>query len=356
MTRMDPHIHVGGSSCSQIPDDFVTGFFLGRNDYVPIVTDHMSVQWYKDRAELFGDRVLYGLEFSVNESDAPTMDAWTRGAYYDILLISYDPDALAPLFERKLWRFEAPPVDVLQDPRVLFIWAHPEYPLPWWMKERQPDFLEVNAARTNFFGTEFLRGLWSIAAEYELEFDEYPRLIVGSDSHNQERLGLTFVEFDTPVRTGREAFELLKAGRFTNVLNREKNTFGFGPNLVRQEVWFRPEADYESVVDALAPSVRGWLERQLRTQHDEAADSLIGWPDDEPDDTQPWYLRGDPDEVEVVDDTTDLDLTGLAVEVDDEVLQRLQSASALDDITSELGVTVGADREGTENAVTGTSV
>jgi hypothetical protein len=123
---------------------------------------------------------------------------------------------------------------IFADPRVLVTFAHP--PLwslgpraePDWLAHVPVDFLEYNAVRLapNAFG----HGVGGADLRRAVAEDNrrllklrdrlFPdaRFIVGSDSHQPDRLGTTYVEFDGPVTTGREAWDRLRAGTFEGVL------------------------------------------------------------------------------------------------------------------------------------------
>jgi hypothetical protein len=176
----------------------------------------------------------------------------TLGGVYDFVLLTHDLSAFTELGRSGAGKGTASPagtgpgsldgqLQLFADPRVLVTFAHP--PLwsarrgsSWrdWLRQVPVDFLEYNAIR-------LLPSSFSLRRSSErgdsggldpglLDDNEqllglrnslfpHARFIVGSDSHQPDRLGTTYIEFDSPVVGGRDAWNRLREGAFRGRLD-----------------------------------------------------------------------------------------------------------------------------------------
>jgi len=213
-----------------LSDEELCDWFDAHPEFIPCVSDHMTWEFYETHWALARSR----------EADMLFATEITVGGVYDFVLMTYDLGALAAL------RPSSTPtagrhLDAFADSRILVTFAHP--PLwdggrgeSWrdWLRQIPVDFLEYNAIRLlpspYSLGRAGTRGAasgpGSALAEdnsrlLELRDDLFPhaRFVVGSDSHQPDRLGTTYLEFAAPVASGREAWERLREGAFSGRLS-----------------------------------------------------------------------------------------------------------------------------------------
>jgi hypothetical protein len=265
MKCLDPHIHAGASECSRLTDEQLVAFFLEHPDFVPIVSDHMSMLWYDKYVgpgkTFRDDECLFAIEIS-------TWEPWT-----DLLLISYDRSALEPfkpfISKQGRWFKPCPPLKLLDDPRIIVVWAHPEEAVPTWLHNVPVDFLEFNSAHMSLSHVgEETAG--KVVQNYHDKFFPATRFIVGSDSHQEWTLGRTFIEFDHEVNTGREAWQAVKDGKFTCHYPAQ--------NGFKQWV-FRPTSECPISLrgERQFSSPKGWSSAGW----DDVESQLYGWDDDD---------------------------------------------------------------------------
>jgi hypothetical protein len=225
MKRMDIHVHGQDSKCSRTPDAWLLGWFAGRQDYVPVVSNHMSCRFPVIYEDMLGSgRSLYAMEYSVL---GPATTAPGFGDIYDLLLFTYDLDAFSKLDLSERYAV-LPPLETMLDPRVIVVWAHPEGTAPAWMDISPPDYLELNSIRLGWQSAVYDRKLQEIVKDVSIRWNREIRFTVGSDSHQTDRIGFTYLQLDDDVETGREAWEALRDGRFTNVLVTDSYTKSLG--------------------------------------------------------------------------------------------------------------------------------
>ena len=239
---LDPHVHASASPCSVLGDRELCAWFDTHPQFLPCVSDHMTWEFYETDwavARAYGGDILFGTEI-------------TLGGVYDFVLLTHDLSAFTELGHSGSGKGTASPAGsapgsldgqlrLFADPRVLVTFAHP--PLwsarrgtSWrdWLRQVPVDFLEYNAIRllpssfslrrSNGRGSsgELDPGLLDDNEQLlELRDGLFPdaRFIVGSDSHQPDRLGTTYVEFDLPVVGGRDAWDRLRKGAFRGKLD-----------------------------------------------------------------------------------------------------------------------------------------
>jgi len=271
MRFLDLHVHTYPlSDCSGLSEDQLAAFYLEHQEFVVTVSDHQSLGWY-DR--FVGKRKM----FSPAETLYSTELSFAPG-HTDLVLTTYDLDAFAPLRpvlargERYLQQVSQKVFQVIRDPRVLVVWAHPEDPKPSWLEDEDFDFIEFNYTHLWLVNDELglMRYLEWLGREHPDKL-----FIVGSDSHSTFTLGETFVSFNGDVRTGEEAWGALKAGAFTNHMNfTRRQVGGFRAGGIDKETltWtFTPQTRTPLVTN---PRV-GSLEKMRSYLSDEEVESLI---------------------------------------------------------------------------------
>ncbi len=239
---LDPHVHASASSCSILSDKKLFAWFDAHPEFLPCVSDHMTWEFYKTdwaRTRARAGDILFGTEI-------------TLGGVYDFVLLTHDLAAFAESGCPAAGKGTASPaaagfgsldghLQLFADPRVLVTFAHP--PLwsarrgsSWrdWLRQVPVDFLEYNAIRLlpSSFSLRKGGGLGRAGNvdpgllddnEQLLELRDglfpHARFIVGSDSHQPDRLGTTYIEFEAPVAGGREAWERLREGAFRGRLD-----------------------------------------------------------------------------------------------------------------------------------------
>ena len=325
MTRfLDQHVHAGASKCSHLTDAQAVAFFLDNPSFVPCVSDHMTDEFYDKYVgpgkTFRADEVLYSMELSAKEP-------WT-----DLLLLTYDRAALQPFkpWIKKFGRFlDIPPLKLLDDPRIIVTWAHPEEGIPTWLRNSPVDFLEFNSTHLSLSGLgEF--AFQKVQGYHDTAF-QHTGFIVGSDSHQGWTLGKTYIEFDSEnILTGRDAWDAVKAGSFTchfpgDYSAKESWTFRpDNPNPISLRKYSCKQSDFHKSI---------FPQSGLDATGTEFDTQLDGWPDDSASDADEaaltrWLqgVKDDPDEVDnemarLLDEADELDARYLELDREYEDLQ-----------------------------------
>lgn len=267
LTRIDPHVHTAASPCSRLTDEELLDWFDRNPEFAVVVSDHMAWSFYR-RPEVLAraGRILFSTEItlggrfdflllSADPALLGRLEAIDGGSLRrppqgpgDALVESANGPSVesangpsvdsvgCPVGPEPGDRPGDPPgaalTAVFADPRVLVTFAHPHLfgvglpsDMPGWLLDMPVDFLECNMTRLAThprLGAS--RSTAGVAAAVRdsaerlgrLRDECFPgsRFVVGSDAHDPQSLGRTYLRLNSPSAQAAGVWRAMQRGDF----------------------------------------------------------------------------------------------------------------------------------------------